>query len=85
MRQLTTAALLLNILFVGVSPAMAANEADVIFKGMLVNPPPCSIDNDKTIHVPFGDRLSIKRSVMAFIVRMPYNPYATALPVETGN
>ena len=61
MRQRTTAALLLNILFVGISPAMAASDADVILKGMLVNPPPCSIDNDKTIHVPFGDRLSIKK------------------------
>lgn len=61
MRQLMTAALLLEILLVGISPAMAANEAEIIFKGTLVNPPPCAIDNDQTIHVPFGDRLSIKK------------------------
>lgn len=74
MRQLMTAALLLEILLVGISPAMAANEADIVFKGTLVNPPPCSIDNDKTIHVPFGDRLSIKK-VSDGIYRqdVPYN------------
>uniref|UniRef100_UPI00073D6101 fimbrial protein n=1 Tax=Entomohabitans teleogrylli TaxID=1384589 RepID=UPI00073D6101 len=32
-----------------------------IFKGMLVTPPPCSINNDTTIRVPFGDRLSIRK------------------------
>ena len=74
MRQLMTAALLLEILLVGVSPAMAANEADIIFKGTLVNPPPCSIDNDKTIHVPFGDRLSIKKvSDGVYRKDVPYN------------
>lgn len=50
------------------------NEADIIFKGTLVNPPPCSIDNDKTIHVPFGDRLSIKKvSDGVYRKDVPYN------------
>ncbi|MBZ7661742.1 MULTISPECIES: fimbrial protein [Klebsiella] len=61
MCQRITAALLLNILLVSICPAMAANEADIVFKGTLVNPPPCAIDNDQTIHVAFGDRLAIKK------------------------
>lgn len=60
MRQLITA-VLLGTLFVGLNPVYAANEAEVIFKGTLVTPPPCTIDNNQTIHVPFGDRLSIKK------------------------
>ncbi|MBW7981603.1 fimbrial protein [Enterobacillus tribolii] len=73
MRQFI-AAVLLGALSVGVGSAIAANEAEIIFKGILVNPPPCAIDNDQAIHVPFGDRLSIKK-VSDGIYRkdVPYN------------
>ncbi len=73
MRQLLTTALLAT-LCLGLKPAFAANEAEIIFKGTLVTPPPCAIDNNQTIRVPFGDRLSIKK-VSDGIYRkdVPYN------------
>ncbi|WP_058911442.1 fimbrial protein [Entomohabitans teleogrylli] len=63
MNQLTAGLLLLGAGLVGITPAMAASDAEIIFKGTLVTPPGCSINNDQTIHVPFGDRLSIKKVV----------------------
>lgn len=52
---------LLAVLSVNSGMAIAANDAEIHFQGTLVNPPPCAIDNNQTIHVPFGDRLSIKK------------------------
>ncbi len=73
MRQLLTV-VLLSVLSAGLKPAFAANQAEILFKGTLVTPPPCSIDNNQIIHVPFGDRLSIKK-VSDGIYRkdVPYN------------
>lgn len=63
-----------GLLFMGAWPVHAASEAEIVFKGTLVTPPPCTIDNNQTIHVSFGDRLSIKKvSDGIYRKEVPYN------------
>ncbi|MBC3217508.1 fimbrial protein [Serratia fonticola] len=54
-------ALLLASLVSLVSPALAEGDLDVTFRGTLIEPPPCIINDGNRIDVDFGDRLGIKK------------------------
>lgn len=74
-RELTVFALVSAIAIAGLSACGQANAADpenLEFKGTLVTPPPCSIDNDGTIVTHFGDKVGI-RKVASGIYREPVN------------
>lgn len=74
-RELTTFALVSAIALAGLSACGLAHAADpenLEFKGTLVTPPPCSIDNDGTIMTDFGDKVGI-RKVASGIYREPVN------------
>lgn len=50
--------------------AQAEDPQNLEFRGTLVTPPPCSINNDGTIRTSFGDRVGI-RKVASGIYREP--------------
>lgn len=52
--------------------AAAAGSADMTFRGTLVEPPPCTINNSSRIDVDFGDRLGITK-VDGVNYRQPMN------------
>lgn len=57
------------------SPARAADEAEgnLELKGVLITPPPCTLNGGNTIGVHFGDRVGIKK-VASGIYRQPVDP-----------
>lgn len=74
-RELMAFALVSAMALVGLSACGQANAADpenLEFKGTLVTPPPCSIDNDGTVMTDFGDKVGI-RKVASGIYREPVN------------
>lgn len=74
-REFTVFALVSVIALAGLSACGQANAADpenLEFKGTLVTPPPCSIDNDGTVMTDFGDKVGI-RKVASGIYREPVN------------
>ncbi len=74
-RELTTLALVSAIVLAGLiacGQAYAADPENLEFKGTLVTPPPCSIDNDGTVMTDFGDKVGI-RKVASGIYREPVN------------
>jgi type 1 fimbria pilin len=55
----------------GVSQSARADDPkNLEFKGVLVEPPPCSIDDDGTVKIDFGDKVGI-RKVASGIYREP--------------
>lgn len=49
-------------LMAGVTPAQAKDgEADMIFHGTLIEPPPCTINDGNQVEVDFGDRVGINK------------------------
>lgn len=53
-----------------VSPVLAEDPLNLEFKGTLVEPPPCSLDDSGTILVEFGDHLAVNR-VASGLYRRP--------------
>ncbi|BEO21307.1 pilus protein (plasmid) [Serratia marcescens] len=41
--------------------AQAAGDIDMTFRGRLVEPPPCTINNGNRVDVDFGDRVGVNR------------------------
>ncbi|EPL9180883.1 fimbrial protein [Serratia marcescens] len=60
-KQMIINALLLTGLFGGQGAALAKGEADMAFRGTLIEPPPCTINNDSRIEVNFGERVGINK------------------------
>lgn len=52
---------LLLVSAVGVTAALAAGEADMTFRGTLIEPPPCTINDGNQIDVDFGERVGIHK------------------------
>jgi len=53
------------------SPALA--EGEMTFKGTLIAPPPCKVDDSQTIEVNFGDRLGVNKvDGVAYARPLPY-------------
>lgn len=61
--------------------ARAEDPQNLEFKGILVTPPPCVIDNDGTIMTDFGDRVGI-RKVASGIYREDVNLTLSCEPGE---
>lgn len=51
--------LLLSSFMGGMVQALAANNSNLAFFGMLIEPPPCSINSGNRIDVNFGDRIGV--------------------------
>ncbi|WP_273830609.1 fimbrial protein [Serratia bockelmannii] len=50
----------------------SAKEGEMLFHGILIEPPPCTLSNDNLIEVDFGERVGIKR-VDGVNYRQPLN------------
>ncbi|PNF13481.1 hypothetical protein A6J71_00120 [Enterobacter cancerogenus] len=61
---------LLVLMALTLTEACAADAQNLELKGTLVTPPPCSLNGDNTVYVPFGDKISI-RKVADGIYRQP--------------
>ncbi|WP_447872491.1 fimbrial protein [Serratia fonticola] len=49
-------------LIAGITPAQAKDgEADMTFRGTLIEPPPCTINDGNQVEVNFGDRVGINK------------------------
>ncbi|MDQ7211907.1 MULTISPECIES: fimbrial protein [Serratia] len=57
MRSVAGMSLLLSFALLAISPSQAAENMS--FSGTLIEPPPCLVNNDKDIDVPF-DRIGVK-------------------------
>lgn len=57
MRSVAGISLLLSFALLAISPSQAAENMS--FSGTLIEPPPCLVNNDKDIDVPF-DRIGVK-------------------------
>lgn len=55
----STHALLMGIM--SLSPSVLAENGDMTFHGVLVEPPPCSINEGQRIEVNFGERVGINK------------------------
>jgi len=64
-----TAFTLVMLLFI-MAPATA--EDNIKMRGRLIEPPPCSLDDDGTVTVDFGDKIGVKK-VASGIYRQPVN------------
>lgn len=71
-KQLTRDALLLAVTLGLSSPLLAEGDADMTFRGTLIEPPPCTINDGNQIDVDFGDRVGINK-VDGESYRMPVN------------
>ncbi len=61
---------LLILVALAMTEARAADAQNLELKGTLVTPPPCSLNGDNTVYVPFGDKVSI-RKIADGIYRQP--------------
>lgn len=52
---------LLPILMSLSATALSAGDADMVFRGTLIEPPPCSINDDNRVDVDFGERVGINK------------------------
>lgn len=60
-KQLTRDALLLVVTLGLSSPLLAGGDVDMTFRGTLIEPPPCTINDGNQVDVDFGERLGINK------------------------
>lgn len=66
-------------------PAMAVdNVADINLRGMLIEPPPCTINSGGQVDVDFGDRLGVE-SIDGARYRVPLNYSIDCQPATGGS
>lgn len=53
--------LLLAIVWGGSSAALADGDVDMTFRGTLIEPPPCTINDGNRVDVDFGERVGINK------------------------
>jgi type 1 fimbria pilin len=54
-------ALLMGYILSTSMSSLAKSSLDMVFYGTLIEPPPCSINDDERVDVDFGDRLGINK------------------------
>lgn len=60
-KQLTRDALLLVVTLGLSSPLLAEGSADMTFRGTLIEPPPCTINDGNQVDVDFGERVGVNK------------------------
>ncbi|CAI1617711.1 fimbrial protein [Serratia fonticola] len=76
--------LLTSLLWVVMAVQAKDNEADMVFSGTLITPPPCTINDNNRIDVDFGERVGINK-VDGTHYRQPMNYQISCEKGSGGN
>lgn len=74
MNRITTLNILLLVILISAQTAVWAvnGEADMVFHGTLISPPPCVINDNQQVDVNFGDQVGVNK-VDGVNYRIPVN------------